>query len=90
MMNKAQTLTDAKAAKVAQFADFLNGHIGQQVSVNFRKRDGQGEGSGQFRTLVGECVEVKGAADKAVVIVSTDKGFRSANLSNILHAKVAD
>jgi len=90
MMNKPQALTDAKSAKVETFGPFLRAHIGQQVSVNFRKRDAQGAGSGQFRTLHGECVEVKGEADKAVVIVSTAEGFRSANLSNIINARVTN
>lgn len=90
MMNKSQTLTDAQSAKVAQYGAFLASALGQRVVVNFRKRDGQGEGSGLFRTLRGDVESVKSDGDqsKAHVVIRTEEGFRTANLWTIQSARL--
>jgi hypothetical protein len=51
------------------------------VKVYFRKQNGT------FRSLSGRLAEVKGSGDKAVVVVETANGYRSANLHRVISVK---
>lgn len=52
--------------------------IGEVVTIEFRKRDDE-----TVRVMTGKVVELKGEGDKEVVIMETDKGYRSASLVRI-------
>lgn len=74
-MRKPEVLTAAAKDMAATARPALV--VGAVVTIDYIKADGTP------RVLVGEVEEVKGAGDKEVVIVKTDKGYRSANLHRI-------
>lgn len=76
-MRKPVALTSVQKAQADKMRPVLSSMLGRVADIDYTKADGTPA------TLAGIVTDVKGADDKEVVIVETDKGFRSANVYRV-------
>lgn len=77
-MRKPVALTAVQMKQASKVRPLLNAKVGMVADIEFVKADGTSS------TLAGIVTEVKGADDKEVVLVETDKGYRSANVYRVV------